>query len=154
MITTIRSLAALALAAAVPTAAAAQTAPTPYYATALSIVVAASGGTCNVKSCFINLGKVPVGQRLTVTYVSARYKLTQASPTTGVGVYNANADNTGFTVFLPAPQTTGGLTYTAAAPVTAFVAGGATPAIYIIGPNISRTKGDVYVTINGYLSPQ
>lgn len=105
--------------------------------------------TCTQFVCAASFPAVPAGQRLVVTYASARFALTSGgvSPSVSLSVDGQTSPS----VILPAPQRIGFDSYIASGPVTFYVPGGGVPTLELGGQFVLPVSNTAEVAIVGYL---
>jgi hypothetical protein len=107
--------------------------------------------TCTQFVCMASFPAVPAGQRLVVTYASARFALSSGgvSPSVSLSV----GGQTSPSILLPTPQLTGFTSYIAAGPVTFYVGAGGVPTIELGGQFVLPVSNTAEVSLVGYLVP-
>jgi hypothetical protein len=106
--------------------------------------------TCTNFVCTASFPTVPAGQRLVVTYASARYALSSDGTAPSVRL---SAGVTGKSILMPAPVRIGFDSYIAASPVTFYVEGGQIPSLQLGGQFVHPVSNTAEVAITGYLVP-
>jgi hypothetical protein len=120
---------------------------TPYQKT---IFFNQTSDTCTQFVCSVAFPTVPAGQRLVVTYASARYALSSNGLAPSVRVTANGLDES---ILLPAPERIGFDSYIASGPVTLFVEAGRHPGIDLGGQFVLPVSNTAEVSITGYLVP-
>ena len=120
---------------------------TPYQKT---IFFNQTSESCTQFVCSVAFPNVPAGQRLVVTYASARYVLSANGLAPNVRV---TANGAGRVDLAPSPQRIGFDSYIASGPVTLFVEAGRQPGIDLGGQFVLPVSNTAEVSIAGYLVP-
>ncbi|HET9442614.1 MAG TPA: hypothetical protein VFO65_04780 [Acidimicrobiales bacterium] len=110
-----------------------------------------SDQTCTQFVCKASFPAVPAGQRLVVTYASARFALTSGGVSANVALSVNGA--TSPSILLPAPVRIGFDSYVAAGPVSFYVGPGQTPTLELGGQFVLPVSNTAEVSLVGYLVP-
>ena len=106
--------------------------------------------TCTQFVCTATFPAVPAGQRLVVTYASARYALSSGGTAPSVRL---TATGTTAAILLPAPVNIGFDSYLASGPVTFYVEAGQSPTLELGGQFVQPVSNTAEVAVTGYLVP-
>ena len=110
-----------------------------------------TASTCTQFVCTASFPAVPAGQRLVVTYASARYALSSGGTAPSVSL-SVNGQ-TSPSILLPAPQRIGFDSYVAAGPVTFYVGAGGVPTLELGGQFVQPVSNTAEVSLVGHLVP-
>ena len=107
--------------------------------------------TCTQFVCKASFPEVPAGQRLIITYASARYALSSngTSPSVSLSINGQTSPS----ILLPAPVNIGFDSYIAAAPVSFSVGAGQHPTLELGGQFVQPVSNTAEVALAGYLVP-
>ena len=107
--------------------------------------------TCTQVVCKASFPAVPEGQRLIITYASARYALSDdgTAPSVSISINGQTSPS----ILLPAPVRIGFDSYIAAAPVTFSVEAGQHPTLELGGQFVQPVSNTAEVALAGYLVP-
>lgn len=116
-----------------------------------SLLFNQTASTCTNFVCTASFPAIPAGQRLVVTYASARYALSSGGTAPSVRL-SANGLSEK-SILMPAPVRIGFDSYVAASPLTFYVEAGQTPRLELGGQFVQPVSNTAEVAITGYLVP-
>ncbi|HET7488064.1 MAG TPA: hypothetical protein VFJ85_09055 [Acidimicrobiales bacterium] len=109
--------------------------------------------TCTQFVCTVTFPAVPAGQRLVVTYASARWALTTGGTGASLRLTNGGTSDSDRSILLPAPTNLGFTSMETAGPVTFYVEAGRSPTLEMTGQFVQPVSNTAEAAVVGYLVP-